>query len=164
MLTREEVFSFVEQNLTAAASRIEVTVQQDGKTLFGLLDSNADRRLSAREVRTGTNVLKKYDLNGDGIFAETELGTEYLLTFGLGRSELRRSNGGMQMGTMQMGSGDAILPGVSGLTGPEWFRRMDRNQDGDVSSREFLSSPQHFRTLDVDQDLLISSAEAEALK
>jgi len=41
-----------------SASRIEVTVRQDGKTLFGLLDANQDRRLSAREVRSGTEVLK----------------------------------------------------------------------------------------------------------
>ena len=141
MVTRDELFSFAQRDQMASASRIEVTVKQDGKTLFGLLDANQDRRLSAREVRTGTQVLKKYDLNGDGTFAETELGTEYVLTLGLGRSELRRSTGSMQMNPAQMGTGDAILPGTAGLSGPEWFRRMDRNQDGDVSPREFLGSP-----------------------
>ncbi|MFO1001998.1 MAG: hypothetical protein U0936_16815 [Planctomycetaceae bacterium] len=164
MVTRDELFSFVERDLMAAASRIEVTVKQDGKTLFGLLDGNQDRRLSAREVRRGTSVLKKYDLNGDGSFAETELGTEYVLTLGLGRSELRRNSGMMSMQTMTMGGGDAILPGLQGLSGPEWFRRMDRNQDGDVSPREFLGTSAQFAALDADQDHLLSAAEAEAVE
>ena len=162
MVTRDELFSFVERDLMAAASRIEVTVKQDGKTLFSLLDGNQDRRLSAREVKSGTSVLQKYDLNGDGSFAETELGTEYVLTLGLGRSELRRNSGMMSMQTMTMGGGDAILPGLQGLNGPEWFRRMDRNQDGDVSPREFLGTSTQFATLDSDQDGLMSAIEAEA--
>ncbi len=164
MVTRDELFSFVERDLMAAASRIEVTVKQDGKTLFSLLDANQDRRLSAREVRSGTAVLQKYDLNGDGAFAETELGTEYVLTLGLGRSELRRNSGMMTMQTMTMNSGDAILPGLEGLSGPEWFRRMDRNQDGDVSAREFPGTSTQFKTLDTDQDGLMSASEAEALR
>ncbi len=164
MVTREELFSFAERDQMASASRIEVTVMQDGKTLFGLLDTNLDRRLSAREVRSGGDVLEKFDVNGDGRFAETELGTEYVLTLGLGRSELRRSTGSMQMmNPMQMNSGDAILPGTSGLSGPEWFRRMDRNQDGDVSPREFLGSTEHFQQLDADADRLITATEAESI-
>ena len=90
------------------------------------------------------------------------MGTEYVLTLGLGRSELRRNSGMMSMQTMTMGVGDAILPGLQGLDGPEWFRRMDRNQDGDVSPREFLGTSAQFATLDSDQDKLLSAAEAEA--
>jgi Ca2+-binding EF-hand superfamily protein len=164
MVTRDELFSFVERDLMAAASRIEVTVKQDGKTLFSLLDANQDRRLSAREIKSGSSILQKYDLNGDGAFAETELGTEYVLTLGLGRSELRRNSGMMTMQTMAMNSGDAILPGLKGLDGPEWFRRMDRNQDGDVSVREFLGTSTQFAALDTDQDGLMSASEAEAAK
>lgn len=164
MVTRDELFSFVERDLMAAASRIEVTVKQDGKTLFSLLDANQDRRLSAREIKSGTSILQKYDLNGDGAFAETELGTEYVLTLGLGRSELRRNSGMMTMQAMSMNSGDAILPGLEGLNGPEWFRRMDRNQDGDVSAREFLGTSTQFAALDTDQDGLMSASEAEAAR
>ena len=165
MVTRDELFSFAERDQMASASRIEVTVMQDGKTLFGLLDTNQDRRLSAREVRSGSDVLKQFDMNKDGGFAETELGTEYVLTLGLGRSELRRSTGSMQMmNPMQMNSGDAILPGTAALSGPEWFKRMDRNQDGDVSAREFPGSAEQFRQLDTDADQLITAVEAEAIE
>jgi hypothetical protein len=60
-------------------------------------------------------------------------------------------------------STDAILPGVSGLSGPEWFRRMDRNQDRDVSYREFLAPRSIFEQLDKDSNGLLSATEAEAL-
>lgn len=163
-LTREELFGFSERELAAIASRIEVTVEQDGKTLFGLLDANEDRRLTAREFRRGPEILKQYDGNGDGLFAETELGTEYVLTIGLGRSEFGRMQGTMrQMEMMPGDTGDAIIPGRDALTGPEWFRRMDRNKDGDLSQREFLGTVEQFRQLDTDGDLLISASEAESV-
>jgi Ca2+-binding EF-hand superfamily protein len=164
MINRDELFSFVERDQMATASRIEVSVRQDGRTLFSLLDANQDRRLSLREIRSGVEVLRKYDLNGDGSFEETELGTEYILTLGLGQPELRRSVGSMSMmNGMNADRGDAILPGLENLQGPDWFRRMDRNQDGDVTRREFLGTADHFQQIDTDGDGLLSSAEAMAV-
>ena len=45
---------------------------------------------------------------------------------------------------------------------PAWFRRMDRNGDGDVSLREFLGPLELFRAIDRDGDGLISADEARA--
>jgi hypothetical protein len=45
--------------------------------------------------------------------------------------------------------------------GPLWFRKMDRNGDGDVSPREFLGTPAQFRRIDADGDGLIDPDEAE---
>lgn len=163
MVTREEVFSFARRDQMATASRVEVSVKQDGKTLFGLLDKNSDRRLSAREMRAGSIVLSTYDFNHDQKFADAELGTEFVLAISLGRPEFRRTSGPMDMMSMQMGAGDAILPGAESLRGPEWFRRMDRNQDGDVSPREFLGTTQQFVQIDSDSDKLISADEAMSL-
>ena len=160
MVTREEVFSFARRDQMAVASRVEVSVRQDGKTLFGLLDQNSDRRLSAREVRSGGEVLTTYDFNQDNKFADSELGTEFVLAISLGRPAFRRESGQTNMMSMQMGAGDAILPGSESLRGPEWFRRMDRNQDGDVSPREFLGTAQQFVQIDGDSDRLISADEA----
>ncbi|MEJ7594858.1 MAG: hypothetical protein WKF77_25310 [Planctomycetaceae bacterium] len=163
MVTREEVFSFAKRDQMATASRVEVSVKQDGKTLFGLLDQNSDRRLSAREMRSGSRVLKTYDFNQDHKFADSELGTEFVLAVSLGRPVFRRTSGQTDTMSMQMGAGDAILPGSESLRGPEWFRRMDRNQDGDVSTREFLGTAQQFVQIDSDRDRLISADEALSL-
>ena len=160
MVTRDEIFSFAKRDQMASASRVEVSVGQDGKTLFGLLDRNGDRRLSVREIRSGSDTLKDYDFNKDNKFADSELGTEFVLAISLGRPEFRRNSGQSEMMAMQMRTGDAILPGRDALEGPEWFRRMDRNQDGDVSPREFPGTAEQFIQLDVDADKLISAEEA----
>ncbi len=44
----------------------------------------------------------------------------------------------------------------------EWFHKMDRNDDGDVSRREFTGPREAFERLDKDHDGLLSSAEATA--
>lgn len=166
MVTRQELFAWVDRDLSAARSRIEVSIRQDGKTLFSLMDVNADRRLTMRELQEGLQPLQQYDRNDDRRFAESELGTEYVLTIGLGRSEIRRqsrSPNAMMSAMPGQDATDAILPGLEGLDGPEWFRRMDRNQDGDVSRREFLGTPAMFERVDADADGLLSVDEAEQL-
>ncbi len=45
--------------------------------------------------------------------------------------------------------------------GPLWFRKMDRNGDGDVSRSEFLGTKEQFHRIDGDGDGLIDAAEAE---
>jgi Ca2+-binding EF-hand superfamily protein len=45
--------------------------------------------------------------------------------------------------------------------GPLWFRKMDRNNDGDVSFREWLGTEEEFRRIDADGDGLISADEAD---
>jgi Ca2+-binding EF-hand superfamily protein len=45
--------------------------------------------------------------------------------------------------------------------GPLWFRKMDRNADGDVSQTEFLGTMEQFRRLDADGDGLIDANEAD---
>ena len=163
-IDRNEMHAFAERDLFARRSRIEVSINQDGKTLFSIMDVNGDRRLTVRELQDGVEPLSQYDLNGDSEFGESELGTEYVLTIGLGRSDVRRMSSSA-MAAMQMQGGnrtDAILPGTEGLKGPEWFRRMDRNQDGDVSRREFLGPFPLFDQLDTDGDNLLDADEADA--
>jgi len=164
-MTRQELFGYADREQAAVLSRLEMMVEQSGRTMFSLLDSNSDRRLTRREILQSGDRLKEYDLNADGAYSDVELGTEYVLTIGLGRSELGRTQGGAQMAGMEMlNAGDAILPGRGGLAGPAWFQLMDRNQDGDVSRREFPGTTEQFSQLDLDQDGLMSVEEAERLE
>ena len=48
--------------------------------------------------------------------------------------------------------------------GPNWFHKMDRNRDGDISRREFLGPKAAFERLDRDHDGLIDAAEAAKAK
>jgi hypothetical protein len=52
-------------------------------------------------------------------------------------------------------------PELPQRSGPVWFRKMDRNHDGDVSHREFLGTEEEFRKIDRDGDGLISLEEAQ---
>ena len=162
MLIRKELSLFLERDAIATQSQIEASIRQDGKTFFKLLDKNTDRRLTQREFLEGFDRLLEYDVNRDEQITESELGTAYALEIGLGQlSELRTSRMMQNMATQ--GGTNAILPGLANLEGPEWFQRMDRNQDRDVSMREFLGPRETFEQLDTDGDGLLSRAEAEAL-
>ena len=163
MLFRDELKMFIERDAIATQSRIEVSVRQDGKTLFKILDANTDRRLSQRELLEGFDALLEFDVDKNDRLTESELGTAYALEIGLGQADSLRMDSMMQNMNNGMQSTDAVLPGLSGLTGPEWFRRMDRNQDRDVSIREFLGPRQVFFDLDSNKDGLLSAAEAAAL-
>jgi hypothetical protein len=46
------------------------------------------------------------------------------------------------------------------VTGPDWFVRMDRNKDNDITDKEFSGTDEHFAELDTDRDALVSAQEA----
>ncbi len=45
--------------------------------------------------------------------------------------------------------------------GPSWYQRMDRNQDGDITWREFLGTREQFDMIDKNSDQLINRMEAD---
>lgn len=157
MVTLEELLAHAEQERTSSQSRVELVVTNDGKSLFEVIDANKDRRISRRELAHAFEALRQFDRDGDGCVTAGELAGRFKAALELGRPELFRRS------TMAMARGDATAP-IASLpsSGPEWFRKMDRNRDGDVSIREFLGPPAAFKKLDTDGDGLITLQEAEA--
>ena len=155
MVTLEEILAYIDQEAASSQSRVEFVVSHDGKSVFQVVDANNDRRITRRELVHAYERLIKFDQNGDDEIAAVELAGRFKADMSLGRPVLLRNT------VMANRGGDMTAPIISALTnGPEWFRKMDRNRDGDVSPREFLGPPALFKRLDLDGDGLITADEA----
>lgn len=157
MLTVEELTDYLIKDTAAVQDQVVMTVENDGKSLFEILDTDLDQRLSPRELQRSLQRVKEYDGNQDQSLDTSELRGHFKLTFELGKPELFVFD--PRINAMSMNQN---RPVQRTLTGPRWFQRMDRNRDGDISPREFLFAPSLFIKLDLDHDQLISPAEAES--
>ncbi|HTI50301.1 MAG TPA: hypothetical protein VL475_05100 [Planctomycetaceae bacterium] len=156
MIVEAELLAYVEQEAGASQSRVIMTVSHDGKSVFEVLDENADRRITRRELRRAVELMRGFDRNGDGDVTAVELSGRFRVGLELGQPLLIRST------ASSPGNAGQTAPIVTRpRTGPDWFIKMDRNRDGDVSRQEFLGPPTLFRRLDADGDGLISATEAE---
>ena len=151
-VTKKEFEDMNDLHAGAFGTTSTLSVSETSRGLFELLDTNRDGRLSVRELRTAAEKLKVYDLNADGILSEDEIPVQVQLMVGSGFNQFQ---GRVLPSPNQPGTQPR-----SATAGPLWFRKMDRNGDGDVSRREFLGSPEEFKKLDLDGDGYISLEEA----
>ncbi len=169
MLFEKEVLAYLDayQELQRAgrASCATVGISSEGKGLFEMLDSNSDGRLSVRELRGAPRLIAELDRDGNGMLSRAEIPRCTQATFHLGPARrasedaLARYEAAEALFVLGRAQRRAPQPPARG---PEWFRKMDRNGDGDVSRREFLGTDAQFREIDRDGDGLISVEEAEA--
>jgi len=158
-IVASELADFLKGKGAVPVNQILIAVSDESKSLFEFLDTRPDGRLSPRELQAAPLRLKELDRNKDGKVSWGELRTRIGVEVELKRPAGPRN--GMMVRPMQNRQSTPVVPRDSG---PEWFLRMDRNYDGDVSRREFLGSKQAFDRLDADHDGLISPDEAETAK
>jgi Ca2+-binding EF-hand superfamily protein len=151
-LTQRELNAFLDLQAKAALCATGLELTASGRGLFEILDANRDRRIGQRELRSAWSRLAIWDRNGDGLIAPRKLPRQFQLVLGRGQP-FRRAG--------RLAGDIASANGVS-VKGPLWFRKMDKNGDGDVSPREFLGTPEDFRRIDTNGDGLIDPQEAEA--
>lgn len=138
-LNRKELDSWLDLQEQIARGQVFITML-DGGGLFELLDADHDGALSVRELREAWARLRAASCVVDGAFDRKKLPRTVLVAASLGYpASIRWAHS----------------------TGPNWFRGMDRNGDGDVSRKEFTSTPEMFDKLDLNRDGLLSAEEAE---
>ena len=153
-LTEKEYLAYFDLQWEANRCCTVLALRDNGRGLFELLDADHDDRLSLRELRSAWSRLARLDRDGDGCIQRSEIARLLDLTISQGQVLLPTSANNFDLPPPLLG-----FPPRS--KGPLWFRKMDRNGDGDVSFREFLGTREDFRKLDVDGDGLISVEEAE---
>ncbi len=152
-LYMKEVDAFVDRQTEAARSQLVLSVSDQGRSIFSIVDQNRDRNLGVREIRGAVARASSWDHDGDGRIRSEEIPHHYQMTIGRGRIT------GIGAGRFRVAAMESPA-GKPAADGPTWFRKMDRNRDGDVSRREFLGPPGEFDKLDADRDGLIDLAEA----
>ncbi len=150
----KELNAFADRQIEAARSRVVMTTDDQGRAIFGIVDLDRDRRLGAREVMRTVDRVMSWDGNGDGRVSPDEIPYHFQVT--IARSGLPGLTG--------EGVGTSVPRSMTATpaAGPDWFQKMDRNHDGDVSRREFLGPRDQFDRLDRDNDGLIDADEAMA--
>ena len=156
-LYMKEVDAFVDQQSQAARSQMVLSVDDQGRAIFAIVDLNRDRHLGIREIRDSVERVSTWDRNGDGLIRSDEIPHHYQLSIGRGQIT---AVGMTARAPVTMAATAPVEPAA----GPPWFRKMDRNRDGDISRREFLGPRAAFERLDGDHDGLIDAGEAAKAK
>jgi Ca2+-binding EF-hand superfamily protein len=154
----KELLEFTTRQSEAARSRLVVTTADQGRAIFGILDLDRDRRLGAREVMRTVDRVMSWDSDGDGRVSADEIPYHFQVTIARGGLLGVTGEGAATAAARSMVKAGFAVTAV----GPDWFQKMDRNHDGDISRREFLGPRDQFDRLDRDQDGLIDPDEARS--
>lgn len=133
------------------SDQISIGAVCDGYPFLPEIDPNDDGKLTIRELRDISPRLTVFDYNRDGSLSHHEILPTVRVSVGHGPIVHRH---------LSALRSPHQPPAQPSATPPEWFARMDKNQDHDLTRSEFLGTDEQFNQLDGDQDKLIDVAEA----
>src|SRR5262249_29376984 len=145
----------VRSRAEVAATRCEIILYDLGHGFFEALDLNRDGRIGLREIRAAPATLRALRKPGQMVVRPTDPPRRLHLEVIRGSFQLFATGG------MGESKGPQIVSRPRVPVGPIWFQRMDRNNDGDLTWKEFLGPRYVFEMLDADHDGLIDPKEAE---
>ena len=152
---KKEMHAYFRRQESLTKSQTVLTISSQGRDLFQILDLDRDGRLSRAELEAAVNRIDTWDKDGDAQIAKAEIPRQYRLSLDRGQV----GNGiRVPVAVATYGSGGVVRRGMT--TGPRWFVRMDLNQDGEVSRREFLGTPTVFKQLDRNGNGRLDATEA----
>ncbi len=161
-LTEKEVADYLQdyKKIQAKAlASVTLTITDESRGLFDIIDSDRDSRLSLREMRQGAKILAHLDRVGRGYLTQDDIPRTYRISIKQGSLNSLAGGAAAAFASLYSGNYNTEQKSVS-TAGPAWFRKMDRNGDGDISRREFLGTSEQFLKIDTDGDGLISLDEA----
>jgi len=150
-LTRKEFDAFMDMQAVGSGCWLTLQFNDQGQSLFDLIDTDRNGSLSLRELRNAWTSVKALSKDGKAL-SEKDIRRRITVTLGKGYSYYRASPVG---GMVNRGK-----PANAGA--PSWFIKMDRNGDGDISPKEWIGAQEDFDKIDTDGDGLLSVAEAKA--
>jgi Ca2+-binding EF-hand superfamily protein len=148
----DEMKEYVVALSEPAAATCRINAYDTGHGFFMALDANADGRVSEREKRQAGASLAKLERDGSPGIQRNEPARHFHIEFVRGTHQL--------FGPSEQPSAQTPSFQRRQLTGPIWFQRMDRNNDGDLIWNEFLGPRWVFDQLDGDGDELLDPREA----
>jgi hypothetical protein len=151
----EELTGYFRRVAGAQRAKVRGLAMEDRDALLVALDRNLDGRLQPGEQQAAEALLEKYDANADDQASVGELPAVVSLIFI--RGDLQQSE------ELFRRAPERVAPRNAGEA-PLWLTRMDRNEDGVVTRREFPGPPEKFQQLDRDGDGEIDAAEAIAMQ